>query len=271
MADIAPWIRAATPAQYYGQGFELGASAQRAQVAAAMEAQKLEEAQRRSDMEAQLQQERTAQNARLEQQRNEISRAYNEARIGLSKQDLAVRQKASELQWIEAGRQLMAQEAFKKDLETMPIEQAIVRHPELGSSISGLAQAASGLRKAELPAGGDVMPSKVFNPYTGEPMPNWMGTTGSSGQRILHRVTPQGQSLQDAVIKSTISQITKWEGDMAMAGDTATTRNMRPMVDAEKKRVNSMLKKMDQPAYYPQVEEENWKDLGGGVSFRVVK
>ncbi len=167
MADIAPWIQPAAPAQYLGSGYQMGVQSQSAAVEAALAAQRLatqqqqialehqakqaalDEAQRRADMEAEIERDRISQRARVEQQQLEINRAIHEATIGIDRERLKETQQANTLKWVEEGRRAQALQGYQQAIAGgQPYEQAILQNLGMFKSAGGLAPLA---RQAQLP------------------------------------------------------------------------------------------------------------------------
>lgn len=271
MADIAPWIQAATPAQFFGPGYQMGASSQAQAIEAALAAQRLatqqqqsvlehqaqqealNEAQRRTDMETQIQRERIAQQARIEQQQLEINRAYHEAQIGIQRDRLKETQQANMLKWMDEARMAQARQGYQQAIAGgVPYEKAILQNLSMFKTASGLAPLA---KQAQLP---DAMEGWTpANPKTGAPG----YFTDRSGN--IHLDTRQAPE------KSLQSSIDSWEQIRQKAYEALPAAQKGAKTETEKiiKRAEdeiASLKRQQRGEEEPKapVAREGWTQVG---------
>lgn len=173
MPIFPPWIRAAEPAQYYGQGYGLGLREWE---------QQAQDARAWNEMAMQGE----AQAARQAQAEQELG--LREAEFGLSQEELGMRQAVEQRKAQEASQLYAARQEYQRRVQSGedPIQVLMEMGPMMGSQQTAEAAAIRAMMQGQKQAPSQIMGIPLIDPATGKPIPGLMGAPTTGGGVTFH-------------------------------------------------------------------------------------
>lgn len=256
MPDIPPWIRSAEPAPLFSQGVQIGgniaAEQQRIQIAA----MQLEANQRNAEMDH-----------LLKQQQNEITKAYNQAQIGVERQKVETARMEFERKTMMAARQMQAMNAYMADIQGGQFNefQAASRHPEMFLGESGNI---SGFGPMMRPPSRASVPKSITGTRTDPSMPGSVIIQKSDGSEEVRNITESPEqrhaaeqkrmsaAFQEADIKKDERDIQTMEENIrrgTVYADRAAVEAAKGEILIKKRAVNQWYLESGRAPKYPEV------------------
>lgn len=219
MPVLPPWIRAAEPAQYYGQGYGLGLREweQQAQNARAWNQMAIE-----------------AQNAAARQALAEQEMGLRESEFGLAQEELGMKQAIEERKAQEAAQRYSAQQEYQRRVAAGadPIQTLMELGPQMGSQQTAEAAAIRAMLQGSRTAPSQVVGVPLIDPATGQRVPGLIGAPGATGGVNFHPLpgyageqaaqrgpTIANQLARAGLVKAYETQISKYLTEMPELAD----------------------------------------------------